>query len=296
MRELFRSIGAGGLSEEILPVRLYHLAKRWFWDPAAIDFSQDVADWQRLSPLQQEVILRQTAMFQAGEESVTADLLPLIQVIAREGRLEEEMYLTTFLFEEAKHVEFFRRFLDAIGERRDLHHFLTPTYRRVLAEELPRVMNRLAHDPSPAAQAEAAVTYNIVVEGLLAETGYHAYSQVLQRNHILPGLYAGLMNTRRDESRHIAWGVYHCARLVAEHPDVLPVIRARAEELLLPALAMVDEYWDLYPSMPFGLNRDHQVAYAAGQLQRRMEAIERAAGRSVEEVGHMEFEAPDDPT
>lgn len=35
-------------------------------------------------------------MFQAGEESVTLDLLPLIQVIAGEGRIEEEMFLTSF--------------------------------------------------------------------------------------------------------------------------------------------------------------------------------------------------------
>ena len=30
--------------------------------------------------------------FQAGEEAVTLDLLPLIMTMAREGRLEEEMF------------------------------------------------------------------------------------------------------------------------------------------------------------------------------------------------------------
>ena len=56
-------------------------------------------------------MLRLTSMFQAGEEAVVLDLLPLVAVVAAEGRLEEELYLTSFLWEEAKHVETFRRFL-----------------------------------------------------------------------------------------------------------------------------------------------------------------------------------------
>ena len=51
-------------------------------------------------------MLHLTSLFQAGEEAVTLDLLPLIRAIAQEGRIEEEMYLTTFLWEEAKHVDF----------------------------------------------------------------------------------------------------------------------------------------------------------------------------------------------
>ena len=54
-------------------------------------------------------------LFQAGEESVTLDLLPLILAIANEGRLEEEMFLTSFLWEEAKHTDFFSRFLAEVA-------------------------------------------------------------------------------------------------------------------------------------------------------------------------------------
>jgi ribonucleoside-diphosphate reductase beta chain len=39
-------------------------------------------------------------------------------VIAQEGRLEEEMFLTSFLWEEAKHVEFFSRFFARWRARR----------------------------------------------------------------------------------------------------------------------------------------------------------------------------------
>ncbi len=42
-----------------------------------------------------ETQARLSALFQAGEEAVTLDLLPLIMVIAQEGRPEEEMFLTS---------------------------------------------------------------------------------------------------------------------------------------------------------------------------------------------------------
>lgn len=288
MRERFHSVAAGGLRQNLLPVRLYTLAKRWFWDPAAIDFTQDVADWQRLTPLQRDVILRLTALFQAGEEAVTLDLLPLVQVIAREGRLEEEMYLTSFLFEEAKHVEFFRRFLDAIDVQEDLHRYHTDNYRTIFCDELPRAMERLLADPSPAAQLEAAVTYNIIVEGLLAETGYHAYATTLEANGIMPGLCQGIRLTQKDESRHIAWGIYHCGRLVAADPSLMGLLHTRAAALALPALGIIQDTFAAYDTLPFGLRPELFVDYAMDQFQRRMAALERIQGRPAEAVATLD--------
>src|SRR5205807_3327962 len=111
IHQTFFTTSERGLRHDILPMRLYHKAKRLgVWDSREIDFSQDIQDWQRFTDEEREAIISLTALFQAGEESVTLDLLPLIMVMAREQRLEEEMFLTTFLWEEAKHTEFFRRF------------------------------------------------------------------------------------------------------------------------------------------------------------------------------------------
>ncbi|MDF2856187.1 MAG: ribonucleotide-diphosphate reductase [Neobacillus sp.] len=86
-----------GLLEDSFPYRLFQKAKRLgTWNPTDIDFSQDQKDWETLNAEQQSDILRLIAQFQAGEEAVTLDLLPLIMAIAKEGRLEEEMFLTTF--------------------------------------------------------------------------------------------------------------------------------------------------------------------------------------------------------
>ncbi|HEX9133651.1 MAG TPA: ribonucleotide-diphosphate reductase subunit beta, partial [Ktedonobacteraceae bacterium] len=131
--DTFITTSSRGLRQDILPMRLYHKAKKLgIWDPQSLDFSQDILDWQRLKDMEKETLLQLTTLFQAGEECVTLDLLPLVMVIAQEGRLEEEMYLTTFLWEEAKHTEFFRRFLDEVAqEHSDLHHYHTPSYRNI---------------------------------------------------------------------------------------------------------------------------------------------------------------------
>src|SRR5690348_15949191 len=98
------------LRRDSFPMRLYEKAKRLgVWNPAEIDFTQDRADWEAMDEERRRAIVRLSARFLAGEEAVTLDLLPLVLAIARQGRLEEEMFLTTVLFEEAKHTDFFTR-------------------------------------------------------------------------------------------------------------------------------------------------------------------------------------------
>ena len=79
-----------GLWRDLPPMRLFEKGKRLgIWNPSDIDFSQDARDWADLAEDDKRLLLQLTAMFQAGEEAVTVDLLPLIMVIAKEGRLEE---------------------------------------------------------------------------------------------------------------------------------------------------------------------------------------------------------------
>ena len=92
-------------------------------------------------------------------------------------------------------------------------------------------MNALLEDQSSVAIARASVTYNMVIEGVLAETGYHSYHRSLAMNDLMPGLCTGLVNIKRDESRHIAYGVYLLSRLVAEDEAVWPAIEERMMEL-----------------------------------------------------------------
>jgi len=282
----FATTAARGLDHDSLPMRLYHKAKvLGTWNPRDIDFSIDRGDWEGLDPLERQVIIHLTSLFQAGEESVTLDLLPLMLVIAREGRLEEEMYLSTFLWEEAKHTEFFRRFLDEVAETyADLSRFHGPDYRRIFYEELPAAMGALLADSSPRAQVRASVTYNMIVEGTLAETGYHAYGAMLERNGLLPGLLDGIGKLRRDESRHIAYGIFLLSRIVAAQPTLWAVLEERMRTLIDPALGIIHELFDAYESMPFGLTIEEFLDYATAQFEKRLARIERARDGDPEEL------------
>ncbi len=283
----YRTTSEGGLDHGLPVMGLWHKGKKLgVWDPRDIDFTADLADWRRLADIEREVILHLTSLFQAGEESVTLDLLPLIQVIAGEGRLEEEMYLTSFLFEEAKHVEVFRRFLDEVAEdRSDLSRFHGDNYRLIFYDRLPTAMSRLRHDSSPAAQAEASVTYNMIVEGVLAETGYHAYGSILERNGLMPGMQQTVGYLKADESRHLAYGVYLLSRLVIEHGEpIWRVIEQRMEEMLPPAIGLIHELFEAYEEMPFGLELEAFTDFAMGQFQKRMKRIERARRQSLDDL------------
>jgi ribonucleoside-diphosphate reductase beta chain len=279
-RTAFRTTSADGLRYDSLPMRLYQKAKRLgTWDPQALDLTQDRADWLALNDDQQKAILQITSLFQAGEEGVTVDLLPLIMVIAEEGRLEEELFLTTFLWEEGKHVELFRRFLDEVCEARgDLHGFHTPSYRTIFYEELPAAMQRLRHDASAEAQVRAAVTYNMIVEGVLAETGYHSYFLALERNGLMPGLREGLGLVKRDESRHIAYGVHLLSRLIAAEPVLWDVAEQQMSELLVPAMAFIEEsFADYGPVSPLGVPLEELATFAQSQFAKRLDRIRRGA-------------------
>ena len=275
-----------GLQRNIPPMRLFEKAKKLgVWNPSDIDLTQDAKDWQSLTQIEKDLLLRLTAMFMAGEEAVTLDLLPLIMVIANEGRLEEEMFLTTFLFEEAKHTDFFNRFVNEVSHSSsDLSHYHTENYREIFYEALPKTLQALLTDHSTVAQVRASVTYNMIVEGVLAETGYHAYFQVLQRNNIMPGMKQGITLLKQDESRHIAYGVFLLSRLIAVDEKLWEVVEDTMNELLPAALGVVADAFSCYDPMPFGLVESDFTEFALNQFQKRVERIEKAQGATLDEV------------
>jgi ribonucleoside-diphosphate reductase beta chain len=275
-----------GLRRESPPMRLFEKAKQFgIWNPSHLDLTQDRLDWLRLTDAERDVILRLTSLFQAGEEAVTLDLLPLIMTIAREGRIEEEMFLTTFLWEEAKHTDFFRRFLDEVAQvNGDLSHYHTANYRTIIYEALPKALGRLVEDASPVAQVRASVTYNMIVEGVLAETGYHAYHTMLERNGLMPGQTEGIRHLKQDESRHIAYGIYLISRLIANDERLWDVAEESMNLLLIPALGVIEDVFAQYNPVPFGLQVEEFVAYATMQFQKRYLRLQAARGAAQGDV------------
>ena len=284
-----------GLNRDLPPMRLYEKAKKLgIWNPSDIDFSKDKQDWATFKDDEKDLIWLLLALFAAGEEAVTLDLLPLIEVVAREGRIEEEMYLTTFLFEEAKHTDFFRRFLDEVCDAPvDLPHYHTNNYKQIFYEILPDALLGLKVDQSPAAQIRASVTYNMVVEGVLAETGYHAFFTMLERNDLMPGLRKGILLLKQDESRHIAYGVFLLSRLIAENPQEWENLEMYMNTQLPLAIGVIGDAFARYDVVPFGLVEEDFVNYAMSQFSKRFERLEKAKGQSLDEINKVARETED---
>lgn len=274
MRQQFKTT-ADGLDRDSFPLRLWEKAKRLgAWNPSDIDLSQDKEDWASLADDERELLLHLTSLFQAGEEAVTLDLLPLIMIVAEEGRLEEEMYLTSFLYEEAKHTDFFSRVLtEVFGVSGDLTRFHDENYHTIFYEALPQALQALRTDSSPAAQVRASVTYNLVVEGILAETGYHGYFSALEANDLLPGTRQGVALLKQDESRHIAYGIHLLSRLIESDPALWEVLEETMNDLLIPALGIISDIFVRYDPAPFGLNEDDFLDFASSQFEKRIERV-----------------------
>lgn len=275
-----------GIDRDSPPMRLFEKAKKLgIWNPSDIEFSQDMNDWKALTDAERQLLLHLTAMFQVGEEAVTVDLLPLLMVVAGEGRLEEEMYLTTFLFEEAKHTDFFDHLLrDVFGEVTDLQQFHSDDYQTIFYDALPQTMKALLTDQSAEAQIRASVTYNMIVEGVLAETGYHGYFTILDQRGIMPGVREGITLLKQDESRHIAYGVFLVSRLLAASPHLWELVESELNRLLPAALGVVGEVFTRYDPVPFDLSPDIFIDFALGQFQKRVSRLEKARSATLEQV------------
>jgi len=249
--------------------RLYEKAKQLgTWDPAAIDFGQDAEQWPQLSEDERDLLARVGSLFYAGEEAVTRDLLPIAYVVGNERRLDDELFVTAWLFEEGKHTDFFRRFLDQVVGEAPAGTEHDPLEKRLYDEELAAATSRLFTDQSPAAQARAITTYCLVVESLLADTGQRVLREALDKRRVLPGLRAGLVLVNRDESRHVAYGLHFLQRLMQADTRVAAVIRSTIDELAPLVIRLSDNIMLRYEERPFDLS--YALREPLGRLQAQL--------------------------
>jgi len=184
-------------------------------------------------------------------------------------------------------VEGFDRFLREVAETEgNLEDYFTEPYRKLVLDELPSSLARLHTDDRPEALAEASVTYQMIVEGVLAETGYSAYHTVLREQDLLPGMQEFIGLVQRDESRHVAYGVFLLSRLVAEHGESLwTVIEERMNELLPLVLNHIQHTLAVYDDpIPFDVTVDQFIEIGSTQFEKRLSRIERARSQSLDEV------------
>ena len=262
--------------------QLYTNSKRLFWDPAGIDLTADRAQWRVISAEHQddrqaEQVLRLCALFYQGEESVTTTLAPFLVAVPRLGLgLDQEMFLTSQLYEEAKHFEFFQRYVTEVfgldGEYTADH--MTPEPQAVLVDDLATVTAQLLLEREPAAlraaYARAVTHYMGVVEAMLARTGYVGAHDALATRGWLPGLQEGFRLIRRDEGRHVAYGMHVIHELCTRHPELREVVAETFERQLPNVLGTVASFAYEHPLVDveklshYALTQYQRFAGAAG--------------------------------
>ena len=116
----------------------------------------------------------------------------------------------------------------------------------------------------------------MIVEGMLAEKGYYSTFKSYKRLGIMPGTVQAFEYLKRDESRHICYGVYLLSRLIAEHDHIWDVVNKRMELLLELAIGLVNDLISEVEELPFGLDKNEMVQVAVKQFGSRMNVLERA--------------------
>jgi len=281
---------SSGLDLEGIPMKLFDKSKQLAWDPRDIPYESDRDDWAQLSDLQRYALSGLTTLFQGGEESVVGDLLPIIAWVARRGWLAEELYFGAFLMEEARHCQFFRIWLgQVLGEDYDLSENFGPHYRRFFYEVLPEATHRLYTDDSPEALVRAVVTYNFVAEGVIAETGYFAYASQLKKVGRFKGLATAVSLLRRDESRHIRFGLYLLQRMINSDPSLWTAVQDQIQFTTPMALGSLQEHAPRFrerfgSDVPMLVPLEEIQAYGLRQMKHRMQALDRARGQTADEL------------
>lgn len=264
------------------PIREFRKSRDLAWDPTKIDFTKDRADWAGLASEEREFLLRMVVGFLVGERGVTHDLAPLQGALRGErGRMEEEMYLTAQLFEEAQHVEFFQLWMNATitavpgaGAGREFPVALPGD---LFKDLLPEVMGALRDDPSPEAQMRASCLYHMIVEGVIGETGYQIFYNALEKRGLMPGLVQGVHSVHRDEARHIAFGIYFLQRLLRENPRLETFFDECMEEFRSVAEDMPLQIFSDYKAgaVPFGLNPEDYVSHNRQLFASRIQQVKK---------------------
>jgi ribonucleoside-diphosphate reductase beta chain len=107
---------------------------------------------------------------------------------------------------------------------------------------------------------------------------------------LLPGMQEFVGLVQRDESRHVAYGVFLLSRLVVEHGDpVWATIEDRMNALLPLVLDHIQATLSVYEApLPFGVTLDQFLEIGSAQFEKRLQRIEQARSQSLEEVlyGH----------
>src|SRR3954449_4118921 len=197
--------------------KLFARWQRQHWSTEDFDFTEDARQWadpDEFTEEERRFITFGFSQFFVAENSVTVELIPF--ALATPVK-EAQLFLTTQIADEAKHVVFWDRFYrevfmstpESIGAQLAEHRsVVNDDWKKMFDGILHGCAEDLRKDPSNFGALVRGVTvYMVVIEGMLALTAARFMIKSLKERDRFPGFLAGFTAVNRDESRHVGFGV-----------------------------------------------------------------------------------------
>jgi ribonucleoside-diphosphate reductase beta chain len=265
--------------------KLFMRWQRQHWSTEDFTFEEDAKQWadpDMFTEEERKFLRFGFSEFFLGEERVTVELLPF--AIAAPNH-ESQIFLTTQISDEAKHVVFWDGFYrEVFGEDPGSLGEQIENQRYVVNEDWEKLFNGILHecaenlrkDPSDFASLVRGVTvYMIVIEGMLALTAARFMIKSLRERNWFPGFVAGFTAVNRDESRHVGFGVKFLADAIKADKANAKIVEDTLKECLPVAPLVfvppwVDDPYDF--ETPF-YHSSEIFEYAAKSLSKKLAAM-----------------------
>jgi ribonucleoside-diphosphate reductase beta chain len=265
--------------------KLFARWQRQQWNSEDFDFTEDARQWADPDVFTEEekkFITFGFSQFFVAENSVTVELIPF--ALATPVK-EAQLFLTTQIADEAKHVVFWDRFYrevfgstpESIGAQLAEHKSVVNDDWKILFDDiLHGCAEDLRKDPTNFPALVRGVTvYMIVIEGMLALSAARFMIKSLKEKDRLPGFIAGFTAVNRDESRHVGFGVKFLADAIKDDPANAQIVIDTLKETLPVAPLVfvppwVDDPYDF--DTPF-YHSSEIFAYATKALSKKLAAM-----------------------
>jgi ribonucleoside-diphosphate reductase beta chain len=265
--------------------KLFMRWQRQHWSTEDFDFTKDAEQWadpDMFTEEERRFIEFGFSEFFLGEERVTVELLPFALAAPTH---EAQMFLTTQISDEAKHVVFWDRFYrevlkveaDDLGSMIDKQRYVVnDDWKTMFDEILHEAADKLRRDPSDFPSLVRGVTvYMIVIEGMLALTAARFMIKSLRERGWFPGFVAGFTAVNRDESRHVGFGVKFLADAIKADQANARVVEDTLKECLAVAPLVFVPPWvdDPYNFQTPFYHSSEVFEYAAKSLSKKLAAM-----------------------
>ena len=264
------------------PLRaIYEHWERHQWSPFEIDLTTDASTFQALDAGSRDRILWILAQRFRAEFNVAALLGPFLTAAPD---YETGLVLATQVADEHRHVQSLVRIyeevvgveggIDEIRARADAY---MDDVAATLYEALDAGVRPLVERPGDDTFLIAVVTYHVIGEGVVAQVTQRVLPNQIESFGAFPGLVEAQRLATLDESRHVAFGVTHVRRRVAQDREhawsVFGYVVDGFRAILAQMLESLDDDLRERFRSTYGLDAEEMCRATLRALERRLRSI-----------------------